>query len=262
MNTVVDPLARETYDAHQANEDDQRFRVTAATEILSEMRAAMAQRALLTLRFGNRGECALSTLLEVDAAGNTLTLDACQSPLDQQKVLAAHALTLETAVHRIRIRFTSGRPAPSIHRGRPAMQIALPQVIVRVQRREAYRIETPVNEIVNCRFRHPVLENREVMLRVADLSVSGMGLTADAGLWPAEPGTVIKDCRIDLPENGVINCDSLVVRVHENPRTGKQRLRIGCQFLQLPNGAGTLLQRYILALERARLARSRGIKGG
>jgi hypothetical protein len=59
----------------------------------------------------------------------------------------------------------------------------------------------------------------------------------------------------------VVNCDSLIVRVFDNPRTGKQRLWIGCQFVQLPGGAGTLLQRYILAVERARLARSRGVKG-
>jgi c-di-GMP-binding flagellar brake protein YcgR len=252
MNIVTAPLDRD---------DDQQYRVTSAAEILSELRAAMAQRALLTLNFGGERECALSTLLEVDTAGSTLTLDACQNPLDQKKVLAAPALTLETAVHRIRVRFTSGRPAPVTFEGRPAMQIAVPAAMIRIQRREAYRIETPVNEIVNCRFTHPALQNREIMLRVADLSVKGMGLTADNGLWPAEPGTVIKDCRIDLPQTGVVNCDSLIVRVFDAPHSGKQRLWIGCQFVQLPGGAATLLQRYILMLERARLARSRGLKG-
>lgn len=252
MNLATEPVERD---------DDQRFRVTSQTEILSELRTAMAQRALLTLSFGGGRECALSTLLEVDAAGNTLTLDACQNPLDQKRVLGAHTLTLETAVHRIRVRFASGRPAPVTFEGRPAMQIAVPKAMVRIQRREAYRIETPVNEIVNCRFTHPVLEKREIMLRVADLSVKGMGLTADNGLWPAEPGTVIKDCRIDLPQTGVVNCDSLIVRVFDTPQTGKQRLWIGCQFMQLPGAASALLQRYILMLERARLARSRGLKG-
>lgn len=252
MNTVTAPVA---------HDDDQQYRVTSAAEILSELRAAMTQRALLTLSFGSAREYALSTLLEVDAAGNTLTLDTCQNPLDQKKVLSAPALTLETAVHRIRVRFTSGRPAPVTFEGRPAMQIAVPAAMIRIQRREAYRIETPVNEIVNCRFTHPALQNREIMLRVADLSVKGMGLTADNGLWPAETGTVIRDCRIDLPQTGVVNCDSLIVRVFDNPHTGKQRLWIGCQFVQLPGAAATLLQRYIQALERARLARARGLKG-
>jgi c-di-GMP-binding flagellar brake protein YcgR len=75
-----------------------------------------------------------------------------------------------------------------------------------------------------------------------------------------EQGSVIKDCRIDLPGAGVVNCDAQIVRVFETPHAGKQRLWIGCQFLRLPGSAGTLLQRYILQLERARLARSRGLK--
>ena len=242
-------------------DDDNQFRIGSPTEIASELRGAMAQRALLSIRYRNGRDCTLTTVLDVDSAAGTVTLDACQNPLDRNKVLAAHALTLETEVHRIRIRFNSGRAAPVDFEGQPAMQIALPESLVRIQRREAYRIDTPVNEAVNCRFPHPDLKHREIVLRVADLSVKGMGIAADLGLWPAEEGSVIKDCRIDLPETGVVNCDALVVRVFEPPRGSKHRLWVGCQFLQLPGNAGTLLQRYILRLERARLARSRGIDG-
>lgn len=249
MNTVTEPLERE---------DEHRYRITSPIEILSELRGAMEQGALLTLSYGTDRECALSTLLNVDAVARTLTLDACQNPADTRKVLAAQALTIETAVDRIRIRFPGGRASAATFEGQPAIQISMPTDILRIQRREAYRIDTPANEVVNCRFPHPTLQNREIVLRVADLSVKGMGITADHGLWPAEPGTVIKECRIDLPGTGVINCDSLIVRVFENSRTGKHRLWIGCQFLRLPGTAGTLLQRYILELERARLARSRG----
>jgi flagellar brake protein len=239
-------------------DEDSQFRITAPAEILGELRSALEQRSLLTIRYGTGREYTLTTVLEVNGAAKTLILDACQDAADHKKVLAAHTLTLETEVRRIRIRFASGHAAPVIHQGRPAMQIALPVSMVRIQRREAYRIDTPVTEAVQCRFPHPALENRELVLRVADLSVIGMGVTADAGLWPAEQGSVLKDCRIDLPQIGVVDCDALIVRVFENPRTGKHRLWIGCQFLRLPGGAGTLLQKYILKLERVRLARSRG----
>ncbi len=242
-------------------DDDNQFRISSPAEIAGELRAAMAQRSLLTVRYGDGRDCTLTTVLDVDNGAGTVTLDACQDPRDRAKVLAAHALTLETEVRRIRIRFDSGRAAPVSFEGQPAMQIALPESLVRIQRREAYRIDTPINEAVNCRFPHPELKNREIVLRVADLSVKGMGIAADPGLWPAEEGSVIKGCRIDLPETGVVNCDALVVRVFEPPRTSKHRLWVGCQFLKLPGGAGTLLQRYILRLERARLARSRGIEG-
>jgi flagellar brake protein len=247
--------------AEPANRDEEsRFRITSQAEILSELRDALAQHALLTVCYGNDRECALSMLLEVDADGKTLTLDACQNPIEREKMLAAQTLTLETEVRRIRIRFDSGCATAATHDGQHAIRIALPTVMLRIQRREAYRIETPVTEMVNCRFAHPTLEHREVMLRVADLSVNGMGIIADSGLWPAEQGSVINECRIDLPDTGVLNCDAQIVRVYEILLSGKQRIWIGCQFVRLPGTAGSLLQRYILELERARMARARGIK--
>lgn len=239
-------------------DDDSPFRVTTAGEILGELRAAQAQRSLVTIQYGSERESTLSTVLSVDAAARMVILDACQQPAEHKKVLAARRLTMETEVNRIRIRFDTGGPSAIDHEGQPALQIALPTSMLRIQRREAYRIDTPVNEAVHCRFAHPVLNNHEVVLRVADLSVKGMGLTADPGLLPATQGTVLKDCRIDLPATGVVNCNALIVRVFEPTIAGKQRLWIGCQFLRLPGGAGTLLQRYILKLERERLARSRG----
>lgn len=240
-------------------DEDNQFRITAPVEILAELRGAMDQHSLLTIYYGNDRQCTLTTVLDVNGGERTLILDACQNADDQRKVLAAAKLTLETEVRRIRIRFDCGRAQPVTYDGQAAMQIALPDSMVRIQRREAYRIDTPVNEAVHCRFPHPTLARRELLLRVADLSVKGMGLTADPGLWPAEQGSVLKDCRIDLPDTGVVHCEALIVRVFEAPHNVKRKLWIGCQFVRLPGGGGTLLQRYIMKLERARLARSRGI---
>lgn len=242
--------------------DDARFGITSPIEIAAELRAAMAQRSLVTLRYGTDNECApttLSALLDVDPEANTVVLDACQNPVIARQVLAAPVLVLEMEVRRIRVRFVSTRARAITYDGQPAMQIDFPSQISRIQRREAYRIDMPANEVVACRFLHPTLPNREIVLRVADLSVRGMGLSADEGLWHAEPNSTIKSCRIDLPGVGVVNCDARVVRVIKNLLAGKFRLVIGCQFVQLDGKSGTLLQKYILQLERARLARSRGV---
>jgi flagellar brake protein len=241
---------------------DDRFGVTALMEIAAELRAAMAQRSLVTLRYGTENECALTALLEVDPTANTVVLDGFQDAMITRRALAASMLILETEVRRIRVRFDAPRAVAVTHDGRPALKIAFPKRISRIQRREAYRIDMPANEVVACRFPHPKLANREVVLRVADLSVRGMGLAADVGLWPAEPDSIIKACRIDLPEIGVVHGDARVVRVLKNLLAGKCRLVIGCQFVQLTGNGGTLLQKYILQLERTRLARSRGIESG
>lgn len=250
MNAMTDSLL--------TRDEDHRFRISSPIEIVSELRAALGEGALLTLTFGPGNDGALSKLLQVDAATNTLILDACQNRHDNAKVVAASVIHVETMVRRIRVRFESRGAAPVDFEGRPALRLSLPDSIQRIQRREAYRIDTPANEVVNCRFAHPVLAHREVALRVADISVRGMGLTADYGLWPTPVGEVIKACRIDLPDTGVVHCDAEIVRVFECPGGGKHRLWIGCQFIQIAGTATTLLQRYILQLERARIARARG----
>jgi c-di-GMP-binding flagellar brake protein YcgR len=238
-------------------DEDNRFRITSASEILSELRGVLAQRSWLTLHYGSERECMLSTVLDIDSAAQTLTLDASQDPLQHEKVLAAHALIVETEVHRIRIRFECARATPVTYQGQPALQLPLPVSLLRIQRRDAYRIDTPVNEAVHCRFVQATPPKHEIVLRIADLSVKGMAVTAELGHFPAQAGAVLKDCRIDLPQTGVVHCDAQIVRVFDMPRPGKPVLWIGCQFLRLAGGAGTLLQRYILDLERARIARSR-----
>lgn len=251
MNAITDALL--------TRDDDHRFRIASPIEIASELRAALAEGALLTLTFGSRNDSALSKLLAVNADDHTLILDACQNRQDNAKVCAASSISVETMVRRIRVRFECRGATPVDYEGRPALRLSIPDSIHRIQRREAYRIDTPANEVVNCRFAHPVLPHREVALRVADISVRGMGLTADYGLWPTPVGEVIKACRIDLPDTGVVHCDAQIVRVFECPGGGKHRLWIGCQFIQIAGPATTLLQRYILQLERARIARTRGI---
>lgn len=246
-------------------QNEERFRITTPVEILSALRDAQAQGALLTLRASvqrdtsrDTNDATITTLLEVDAAEKLLVLDACADAEMTAKVTSAHTVTVETEVRRIRIHFDTGRAAAVTHEGRPALRIPLPEYILRIQRRDAYRIDTPPNEIVNCRFAPPALPRKVLTWRVADVSVQGMRIVGDPEQWQAQAGKTLKDCRIDLPDAGVVFCSANVVRVMEDTQAGKRRLLIGCEFVQPTGSAGTLLQKYILELERKRLARLHG----
>ena len=85
-----------------------------------------------------------------------------------------------------------------------------------------------------------------------------MRIVGDPGQWKAQAGKFIEDCRIDLPNAGVVFCSAEIVRVMRDEQAGKSRLLIGCEFVQPTGSAGTLLQKYILELERQRLTRMHG----
>lgn len=238
---------------------DDRFRIASHIEIISELRNVMALESLLKFHYGNDGDSVVTRLLDIDVEQNVLIVDACPTATMTDKLLMASNLSVSTEVRQITIRFDSGQPRATLFEGRSAIKIPIPENIVRIQRRDAYRIGTPPVEIVNCRFTHPSVPRREILLRVVDLSVEGMALLADPGLWSAKSGTLIRDCRIDLPATGVVSCNARIVRVLEKEIAGKNRLLIGCEFQKLTGSAETLLQKYILELERERMARLHGL---
>ena len=82
---------------------------------------------------------------------------------------------------------------------------------------------------------------------------------------PPDGMTFAKDmrfpqCRIELPEVGTLVA-TLQVRGVFNVtlRSGGRATRVGCQFIRLPGPMVTLVQRYIIKVERERQARDSGI---
>ena len=62
-----------------------------------------------------------------------------------------------------------------------------------------------------------------------------------------------------LPDLGIVTARLQVRNVFEiTNRNGIRMLRAGCQFMGLSGNASSMIQRYILKIERERSARERG----
>jgi len=74
-------------------------------------------------------------------------------------------------------------------------------------------------------------------------------------------GTLLQNCRIALPEEGVIT-GTLCVRsaFGVTPGNGHSFVRIGCEFINLPGQRLTMIQRFITRIERERKARQSGLE--
>jgi hypothetical protein len=68
------------------------------------------------------------------------------------------------------------------------------------------------------------------------------------------------NCRIELPEVGFVTATVKIRSVFEiTLRSGARIKRAGCEFVKLPGPMSTLVQRYIIKVERERKARESGM---
>jgi diguanylate cyclase (GGDEF)-like protein len=112
----------------------------------------------------------------------------------------------------------------------------------------------PLARPLLCRVPGPERGGNALELRILDLSCGGVCAFAAAGGLALDPGRVIEDCSIELPGVGQLQFAAEVRSA--KPAIRPAGTRYGMRFVSLAPRAETLIQRYIIRLERERIARS------
>jgi c-di-GMP-binding flagellar brake protein YcgR len=160
---------------------------------------------------------------------------------------------------RIRIQFTLTGLREVIDDERPAFAAALPDALLRLQRREYYRLTMPLTQPIKCRIPISGGEHHYVETNLIDISGGGLAVMAPPEGVDFTAGMEFPNCRVDLPEVGTVVTTLQVRSVFDMTlRNGSIAKRAGCQFVNLPGPMLTLIQRYIIRVERERKARETG----
>gem|GEM_PF-3564764 len=174
------------------------------TEVLQLLRQLQAHVTQLTV-FCNEGQDMLLTVL-LEVTPDRLILDVGADEEINRRVLAADKHYCLGQLERVRIQFLLGRFERIEYQGRPAFRAALPQEMLRLQRREYYRLSTPAARPLKCRLTLPAANGGAKFLEVnvLDISVGGVGIAVPSDELTLEVGQSLPACRIDLPEIGII----------------------------------------------------------
>lgn len=233
-------------------DDESPYLLHTRMDIVSVLRDVTRARTLVTVHFGSRQEALLTPLLEVDVATGELIFDCSSSESMNQAVLHARKLLYFGMQDRIRIRFDTG-PARLVQwQNRKAFAVTLPDSLLRLQRRELYRVPTLVTRPIRCVI--PVEETeqlRHVETRLHDISQGGIAIVAQPNEFQVEMGMRFPNCRIVLPDAG--NAVVMLEIVHVTTETllnDKAALRIGCTFVRPSMAALSLIQKQMMKLER------------
>jgi len=239
------------------SEEYAKYLVSSRQEIAQILRALSRQNEMVTAYFNHGNEFFLTSIVEADATSGYLIVDCGAEEAANRRALAADKIVFVTNLDRIKIQFNTKALTQIKHQGRPAFRTALPTSLLKLQRREYYRLATPMRESPKCTI--PDLAGAKHEVTVVDISVGGAGISGLPQEAPLEKGQLLAQCRIVLPEEGTV-VSTLEVRSLQQStlRSGESVLRAGCHFVDIPAAHQAMIQRYIIRIDRERRALVRG----
>ena len=222
------------------------------------MKQAAQNAQLVTAYLDGSGDFILTSILAVLPESSELLLDFGPDADANRRLLSARRMLLVTSHDQVRIKFAAAGAQEVRYLGKPAFRIAMPNRLVRAQRREFYRVATPITKPLICTI---PLTDREPGARaetiVLDISCGGVALMDNHAAPGFRIGDRYENCRIGLPEAGTLSVTLEVRNAFDTPlRNGTNFRRCGCMFLKLTTQMEGLVQRYIMHLERQRHFRS------
>lgn len=248
---------------HDAEEDDlSSYQVHSRREIINLLRNVSASNQLVRLQINSGADAMVTSILDVDETAGTVTIDCAPSRLLNERILESDDIAFETVLDSIRILFHASRIASCDYEDRPALCMAIPQSLIRLQRREFYRVPTPLTSPIRCTIRIAGEANATpttITVPLHNVSGGGIAVIDEKKLLNPEIGHLYEDCRIDLPGGPVTV--TLQVRNTQDLtlNNGKKIRRLGLMFVSPSNAAVAAMQRYITKLERDRNARATGM---
>lgn len=241
-----------------ADETDDRFLVRNPRQVRQLLRALIEKRALINAHVGGRDQSFSSAVLQVDEDDDTLLLDGSLQEASNRAAEQAGNLLCFAQLDKVLVRFRADNLVREQDGRHVAFRATIPDELIHLQRREMYRLETPITDSPQLVL--PASESRAeaVAMRVVDISGGGLAVTLP------------QDCRVvslqhryqaelSLPEGpelavGLVACNTRELKL----ANGIQALRVGFRFEDLPRGGDNAIQRYIFRIDRQRNARKNG----
>lgn len=242
-------------------EDWHNYEVESRREIIALLRTIGEKNQLIRLMINSENDVAVTSILDVDPDNNEVILDCSIDKSQNSRIVSAKRITFETSIDKIRIIFSASKISSCTYEDRPALSMPIPPSLIRLQRRELYRMTTPMTKPVRCLIPLPPdLGEGTSTFPLADISGGGIALLDDKLILDNTIGRVYKNCSIDLPDTGIV---SAVLQLRSSYDltllNGKTNRRLGFKFLEIARSMQANVQRYIMKLERERNAKATGL---
>ena len=244
-------------------EEDTEFHLHKQVEIVSILRSLKDLAETITLYFNNGNDFIISSMFSVDEDENAVVLYAGSNAAANRNAMLSGKLIAMTQLAKVKIQFVLHNIRLAQYRGRQALLADIPESILRLQRREYFRLIVPIRLPVKCVIPIPQPEDapaKNVEVNVFDISAGGVGISTPPQDIPFDIDMTFEKCQIDLPGVGVLTTSLNIRTIFEvSAKDGTASWRAGCGFVNLSGPMLSLLQKYIIKEERERKSREAGL---
>lgn len=239
-----------------SDEEIERCTLTNPHEIVFQIKSLIKRGDRVSVVFQEGRQSFLTILLDISARDGLFYFDIGGSKEINQAFLKAESCTFATFVEGVRIQFSAKHCRETRLRGELLFAAPIPKKMLRLQRRETFRLQLPSTKPFTCRVRRGT--SREEALPLHDISVGGIGILSTTPMDYAQL-EILDNCWLDLRESGMIRC-TLEVRyvATMESRTGKPVWHMGCKFVNLPPADETTIQRFMARIEAERRSLAAG----
>jgi len=225
----------------------ERFTIYSRNEIVALLRQLREDRIAVTVYFAASGGGAEVRVLAVKPDFEELVCALPAEPAARDPLLACESLVFVAFVDRVKLQFAA-RAAESIpHDGQPAFRVRLPDQMLRLQRRDYFRVPTPDERPATCLVPWTGAAQQYESVRVTDISVGGLALVAYPQRVTLPDDGIVPNCFLDLPGVG-----SVVVTLRLRHLRGAADAATpvgGCEFFDPSPQSRLMIQRYVNRLD-------------
>lgn len=243
-----------------SDDEYSKFLLHHKNEMFPVLKGLIERVSQVTMFFNEGRDMVITSIVSYD--DNSMVLDFGPSSELNRKALEADRLFCVSQLDKVKIQFLLRGVTRIEDNGRPAFKATLPESMLRLQRREYFRLSLPITRPLRMQFPRIQEDGSRAItnVEVGDLSGGGLAMVNLPESFKIEPGMEFENCRLELPEVGEITAKVRVCSLMETKtRSGVVSHRAGCEFIKLPGPMLTLIQRYIIRIERERKARESGM---
>jgi flagellar brake protein len=248
------PASPQISDIERRAEEQARFARLTPNEISIVLRMLVQRGDMLTVA-GAKGQI-VSQLLEADVREKRIVFDWGGVEEGNRALLLEKQLQFKAAPDGVRVEFTTDGAQAVEFEGRQAFEVPFPEKLYYFQRREYFRVPTPMLDPYTARGKYT--DGASFRCVVQDVSLGGIALRTDAArLAEIETHTVFNGITLDLGPFGQLDVDLELI----SPRViaesnGTVRYVVGFRFVELSAHAEGVLQRLITKIEAKRRSMS------
>lgn len=215
----------------------------------------------LSLHLDNSELYSTSSVVAVDLQRQQLQLDASAAQAVNACLSRGQPVHVHAQLDKVDVRFVLPRLDASGLTGDKLFTAGFPTRLLYLQRRELYRLSTPLMRWPECELWLDGDSAASVRLRVADIGPGGMALVHELPPHQLRPGQGLQPCRLHIPDGPMLDMDIRICNERNiiSSSDGRALRRTGVAFENLVPSLQNHLSRYIFALDRMRNARRQGM---